>query len=190
LSAGEGRYDTQRFVNFPAVGTVATGKQKIDFLSSHLRAAYAFDFGDWYLRPLLDFGVSRTRLGAFSESGAGAANLNVQQQTETYVSVQPALEFGTEWAQSGGTLIRPFTALGVTHYLSGNNPQITASLQGVPAGVAPFTVNGEMDKTFGNLTLGVDFLARDGKNVRVSYDGQFSDHTESHAFSVKLSLPF
>ena len=191
LSGGQGRYDTQRFVNFPVPGLTATGKQKIDFLSSHLRAAYAFEHGSSYLRPLVDLGVSHTRLGAFSESGAGAANLNVQKQDETYVSVQPALEIGTEWDQAyNGTLIRPYAIIGVTHYLSGTNPEITATLQGAPIGVAPFTVRGEMDETFGNLTLGLNFLASDGKNVRVTYDGQFSDHTESHAFGLKLSVPF
>jgi uncharacterized protein YhjY with autotransporter beta-barrel domain len=191
LSAGEGHYDTQRFVNIPVPGTVATAKQKIDFLSSHLRVAYAFEHGSWYLRPVADLGVSHTRLGAFSESGAGGANLNVQKQNETYVSVQPALEIGTEWDQAyNGTLIRPYAVIGATHYLTGSNPEITATLQGAPVGVAPFTVKGEMDKTFGNLTLGLDFLARDGKNVRVTYDGQFSEHTASHSFGLKLSVPF
>ncbi len=56
--------------------------------------------------------------------------------------------------------------------------------------MAPFTVTGEMDETFGNLTLGLDFLASDGKNVRVMYDGQFSDNTASHSFGLKLSVPF
>lgn len=190
LSGGQGRYDSRRNLTVPVPGTVATATQKIDFVSSHLRAGYAFGGESWYLRPLVDFGVSRTRLGAFTETGAGAANLSVQEQKETYVSVLPAVEFGTEWQQGDGTLIRPFASIGVTHYLTGTNPEITAILQGAPAGVAPFTVSGEMDETFGNLTLGMDFLGSDGKDVRVTYDGQFSDHTASHSFALKLSVPF
>lgn len=190
LSGGQGTYDTRRNLSLPVPGTVATASQKIDFLSAHLRAGYAFTPGNWYLRPLVDIGISRTRLGAFTESGAGPANLSVQEQTEEYVSIQPAIEFGTEWEQPDGTLIRPYASIGATHYLTGTNPEITAMLQGAPVGVAPFTVQGDMDKTFANFSLGLDLLAVDGKSVRVAYDGQYSDNTATHAFSLKLSVPF
>lgn len=190
LSGGEGSYDSRRNLSIPAPGTVATSTQKIDFVSSHLRAGYAFTPGNWYVRPLVDLGVTRTKLGAFTESGAGPANLMVQEQTEDYVSVQPLIEFGTEWTQLDGTLLRPYASVGATHYLSGTNPEITATLQGAPIGVAPFTVQGDMDKTFANLGLGMDVIAVDGKSVRVSYDGQYSDNTATHAFGLKLSLPF
>jgi uncharacterized protein YhjY with autotransporter beta-barrel domain len=190
FSGGQGLYDTRRPVNFPVAGLVATGDQKIGFLSSHLRAGYAFEQRDWYLRPLLDVGVTHTRMGAFSESGAGAANLDVQKQTETYVTVQPMLEIGTEWTQPGGTLWRPYAAIGATRYLGGSDPQVTAMFQGAPVGVMPFTVKGDMDRTFANLNLGVDFIAVDGKDIRVSYEGQFSDNTTSHAFALKFSVPF
>lgn len=190
ISGGQGLYDTRRPVDFPVPGLVATASQKISFVSSHLRAGYAFDQRDWYLRPLVDFGVSHTRLGGFSESGAGAANLDVQKQTETYVTVQPMLEIGTEWAQPGGTLWRPYAAIGATRYLSGSDPQVTAMFQGAPVGVTPFTVKGDMDRTFANVNLGVDFIAIDGKDIRLSYEGQFSDNTTSHAFALKFSVPF
>ena len=114
----------------------------------------------------------------------------MQKQAETYVTVQPMLEIGTEWTQPGGTLWRPYAAIGVTRYLSGSDPQITAMFQGAPVGVTPFTVKGDMDRTFANLNLGVDFIAVDGKDIRVSYEGQFSDNTTSHAFALKFSVPF
>jgi uncharacterized protein YhjY with autotransporter beta-barrel domain len=190
LSAGQSRYRTQRVVALAASNATASSTQKIDFMSSHLRAAYAFERGDSYLRPLVDLGVSRTRLGAFSESGAGAANLNVRSQSATHVSVQPALEIGTQWTQADGALLRPHAVIGVMRYVSGTQPQLGASLQGAPVGVAPMTASGTMDKTFANLTLGVDVLHSDGKNLRLSYDGQLSARSTSHAFAVKVSAPF
>lgn len=64
------------------------------------------------------------------------------------------------------------------------------SVNFAPAGTAPFTTESTMDKTYADLTLGVDVLSVKGTVFRVSYTGQFSDHTESHSASLKVAIPF
>lgn len=118
------------------------------------------------------------------------ANLSASKGRDTYVSLQPRLEFGREFKTDGGTLIRPFGMVGLTRFVSGTTSGITTSLQGAPTGTAPFTTKSSMDKTYADLTLGFDVPSRSGTNFRLSYAGQVSDNSESHSVSLKLSIPF
>ena len=57
-------------------------------------------------------------------------------------------------------------------------------------GVAPFTVKGEMDKTYTNVNIGLTLLNEKGQILQVGYFGSFSDHLKSNSGMVKLSIPF
>jgi uncharacterized protein YhjY with autotransporter beta-barrel domain len=190
VSAGAGTYDTRRTLSPLLSGVVASGTQHLTFAATHLRLGYAFEQPSWYVRPVVDLGATWVRLDGFQESGAGGAGLDVQAQTETYTSIQPAVEFGGELALANGVLVRPFALLGATHYFSGTNPRITARFQGAPAGVAPFTVTGEMDENYFDAAAGVDLLSKDGKDLRLVYTGQFGSNTQTNAIALKLSIPF
>jgi len=190
LTGGGGMYDTTRFVNFPTPGIRAHGDQDIYFVGAQLRVAHDFEQGDWYLRPMLDAGVTYITFDGFEESDAGAANLRVKGRNETYVSVRPALEVGGEVVTGDGTLVRPRALVGVTQFLSGADPEIAARLEGAPAGVSPFIVKQDFDETYLNVEVGVDVLTKGGTTVRAGYLGQFSDHTNSNAVMLKVSMPF
>ena len=78
----------------------------------------------------------------------------------------------------------------MTQFLSGTSPELVASFQGAPAGIAPFTVKGELDKTYVNVDVGLHVLYANDVVLRVSYIGKFSDHLTSNGGMVKLSIPF
>ena len=190
VSGGHGWYDAKRFVNLPVTGVTAKADPGINFVANRLRLAYAFEQPAWYLKPMIDAGVTYVHLGGFRESGAPGANLNVRSQNETYVTLQPALEVGGELGRKDGLLFRPFARFGLIHLFTGDSPGITASMQGAPAGVAPFTVKGKNDRNTGEVSLGVDILGVNGMNLRVGYSGQFSPRSESHGGAIKFSIPF
>jgi hypothetical protein len=191
FSAGYGSYDSDRYVNLPAPIVTASSSQQARFVAGHLRLAHAYEQGsDWYVKPMLDFGVTRAWFPGFQESGAGGANLNVRSRDETYVSLTPALEIGGESKLAGGELIRPYARLGVTQFLSGTSPEVVASFQGASAGIAPFTVTGELDKTYVNVDVGLSVLYANDVVLRAGYIGKFSDHLTSNGGMVKLSIPF
>jgi hypothetical protein len=190
LTGGGGMYDATRFVNFPDPGIRAHGDQDIYFVGAQLRVAHDFEQGDWYVRPMLDGGVTYITFDGFEESDAGAANLRVKGRNETYVSVRPALEVGGEIVTGDGTLVRPRALVGVTQFLSGGDPEVAAQLEGAPAGVSPFIVKQDFDETYLNVEVGVDVLTKGGTTVRAGYLAQFSDHTDSNAVMLKVSMPF
>jgi hypothetical protein len=190
LSLGYGSYETDRNTGLPAPDSVANSSQDVTFLALHLRFARVYPKGNWYLRPMIGGGASVTHFSGFQETGAGGANLIVRGHSEIYPSVQPALEIGGELTRPNGTLLRPYVKLGLTHFFDGTVPEITASFEGAPQQIAPFTVQGETDKTFGDVTLGLDMLRAGGSVLRVNYNGQFSDELRGHAVAVKYSVPF
>jgi len=190
IDVGYGYYHSTRVVNLPVPGTIAVSDQNVGLVSAHARMSHDYEHENiWYLRPLIDAGFTYVYHGSFNEQGAGAANLNVESGDNTLVSLQPGLELGREFATAGGTLIRPFGMIGITQYLSGTTPGISASLQGSPVGTT-FTVESEMDKTYADLDLGVDILSAKGTTFRVNYSGQFSENSEFHSCGLKLSVPF
>jgi hypothetical protein len=190
VSGGYGWYETQRNIDFLPTPDRADGDQEIGFASVHARLAHVLEKGNWYMRPQIDAGITYVELNDFRERGAGGANLDVKGHDETYVSVQPAVEIGQEIKRRDGTLVRPYAKLGITHFISGTTPEISAVFQGAPAGVAPFTVKGDIDETFADVSLGLDILKEDGINLRLSYMGQFSEDMKHHGLGLKVTIPF
>ena len=187
VSGGHGWYDTDRFV---LPGTIATSDQRLDLVSGHLRASYLFEQGpNWYWLPMLDFGVTHLMFDGFTETGAGAANLTVFSHDDTYYSLQPSVEVGGEY-KVGESLLRPFIKVGLTQFFGDTSPEVSAIIQGSPAGVAPFTVTGEVDETFGDVEVGALLLKSNKVTLRVNYTGQFNEDVQSHGGSLKVTIPF
>jgi hypothetical protein len=65
-----------------------------------------------------------------------------------------------------------------------------ASLTNAPVGVAPFAVSRVLDKTLGDIALGVDLFSAEGIVIRVGYLGQYSSNSSSSGGLIKVSLPF
>ena len=192
LSTGYGRYNARRVVDLVTPGVHADSKQ--DLWSTSLAGRISHDImsrESAYIRPMLGLGVTYASRLAYAEHGAGGANLRVDKQGDTFVSLQPAIEFGGERAVGGeGSLLRHFVRVGLTQFLGSADRHFTASFEGAPAGVAPFTVVTRSDRTYGDLALGFDLLRKNGTSLRLEYNGQISANSSTHAVGLKLAMPF
>ena len=85
--------------------------------------------------------------------------------------------------------MRPFVRAGVTVF---NDAEftLTSSFLSAPAGVAPFTVASEFDTVFLDVSAGLDVLTVDGLEIKLTYDGRFSEDSEMHAGGAKVGLKF
>jgi uncharacterized protein with beta-barrel porin domain len=190
VSGGYSMYDTRRSLDLPVPGTLAVSDQGISLVSAQSQLSYVFERTHWYFKPMISTGVTYVDLGGFQETGAGAANLIVAGTDELYWSVQPAVEFGGEWIYEENFLARPFIRLGYTRFIADTNPEITATLQGAPVGVAPFQVTGRTDRNFADIETGVDLLNPNGTTLRFYYIGKFSNDLQLHQGGLKVSAPF
>jgi hypothetical protein len=191
LSFGYGRYDSRRLVDVAAPEVRAVGKQKLQSVALHGRISHDYLVReDAYLRPMVGLGVMYLSRDGYAETGAGGANLHVAKERDTFVSLHPAIEFGSERGMDDGVLLRPYIRVGLTHFLSDNDRHITASLEGAPAGVEPFTVVTKADRTYLDYSLGFDALDKNGWTIRVDYSGQLSRNSSTHAIWGKFTKPF
>ena len=66
-----------------------------------------------------------------------------------------------------------------------------ASARPNPAPAAtPFTFTTTRDKNFADVAAGLNLLWADGFELRLNYDGRFSDSSKSHAAGAKLGIKF
>jgi outer membrane autotransporter protein len=189
LSIGFGQYDAERYLDLPEPGAVATSRQDMHFLALRGRLSYTVERDAWYFKPMLDANVTWADFDGFQESGAGGANLLVAARNETYTSVNPALEIGLEVQADETGFARLYGRLGVLHYLSGT-PEITATLEGAPAGVLPFVTRGELDETYLDLAVGLDLVRGPQFGLKFEYSGQLSGDTDQHGVQLKFARRF
>jgi hypothetical protein len=86
-------------------------------------------------------------------------------------------------------MMRPYLRIGALRLASGM-PRISATLQGLPAGIQPFVAVSTMSRTIGELAAGIDLLDAGGTVLRFGYAGQFSGRIDAHAATLKVSMPF
>ena len=189
LTAGRAWNDTKRPMAFGGFTGVAKGDQLIDVFSGTMRAAYVFGTPSLYLKPMIDAGATRILPDDLQESGGNGAALIVQGSAQTVFTVTPALEVGTEWWLSNGTLVRTFVRGGVTWY-GGADLSLAASFAAAPDGVAPFSVLTLMDDVMGVFGAGLDIIDKQDSTLRITYDGQFGQTKQIHGVGIKGGVKF
>jgi hypothetical protein len=187
VSGGFGDADVRRNA---APGLTADGNQDFRYVSGQLRAVYAFERGDWYVKPRVDLNATYVDTGDVTESGAGAANLVVEGSDDVYWALRPAVEIGGEVDAGSGYLVRPRVAIGITQYLNDPSQTVTARLRDAGPDGGSFTVENAMDWTAFDVGLGVDILSETGVQVSIGALAQVGENATSYGGGVRLAIPF
>ncbi|MBW8640827.1 autotransporter outer membrane beta-barrel domain-containing protein, partial [Hoeflea sp. WL0058] len=187
LTGGYGDFDITRYLYS---SDFAQGNETLWTFSGQISASHAFVRGDWYLKPRVDIGFDHVNMNGFTESGAGGASLTIDDNAQTYYSIQPSIEIGGEIAAANGVLFRPSVSVGLTQFLGDASPSTTASFADTPAGIAPFTIGSEFDTTYFDVTAGLEVLATERLSLSAEGFGQFSDSITSYGGSAKLAIRF
>ncbi len=186
VSGGWGSYDHIRQIAFTDFSAIATASSDVDFLAARLHAAYLFDLGTFYVKPMIDAGFSHIIRDEFTEQGGKGAGLSVAGASNDVWSVSPAVELGTQVRISEYSL-RPFVKLGAT-FIDPAESTVTASFVGTPA--AAFATTARYDSTLMDVGTGFALLDANGAALRMQYDHKAGPTTAQHSISVKGSLPF
>ncbi len=189
VSGGRGWYDTTRPMAFGNFAATADGDYDIDVFQGRLHASYVMGAPSLFFKPMIDAAATYVGLDDVNESYANGAGLNVHGNGETIYSLAPAVEVGTEWWTTAGTLIRPFVRGGVT-WFSEDDVTVSASFAGAPDGVGPFSIRASTDEVLYDLSAGLEMITAGETNFRVFYDGHFGDETTIHSVGLKGSAKF
>jgi uncharacterized protein YhjY with autotransporter beta-barrel domain len=173
-----------------ALGLTAEGEQKKAHFAANVRAAYEFDYGDYYVRPMVDVTATHIRAMDFTERSGGGANLTVPGSNKTFVSFRPFFEVGGEFKDGMDGLIRPYAGVGFVHFFSDDGPQFAPTLSGATSINSPFVQDVAIDQTFGEVSAGVSLFEKDTISLKFGYDGRFSPNTEQHSGTSKVIFLF
>ena len=180
--------DSKRNVALGTVAAEAKGSPDSSFLFARARVAYEVPFADWYLRPMLDLDAISFHQRSYEESGAGALNLDVDSNTETYFAATPGIELGGRLDLGNGFVLRPFTGVGVS-FITNDNYTATSSFAAVPGGDSLQTT-ANVDNLLGRLTLGLDLMNAGGFQVKLDYNLQAGDDVVSQTGQIRFGYHF
>jgi outer membrane autotransporter protein len=170
-----------RNIAFGTVNRVASGDFDSDTLSAYGEATYTIAMDGWTLRPLAGLSLSRSKSGGFTETGAGALNLQVAGQT---LHSGKSLLGATAIVETGRIRFEP--RLVWAHEFGELNKTMTAQLQGA-ATAFPFEIAGAALKR-DTLVLGLGASGSISKGVDLFADVQAEFNAAQRNLAVLVGL--
>ncbi len=188
VSLGYASFETNRDILIGDDEAAAKGEQQIGYLSGRLRASYAWGDEEDYLRLGADVAVTGIYQQHFDESGAGLANLGIQDQTGINVSVSPFVEAAATFGHADGVNFRPWARLGLTHYVA-SDTRVYAELEAAPDNVGSFYADAGFEQTLGRAELGFDLDTTAGF-ITLSGMGMLGSDTQAYGGRASFSFSF
>lgn len=133
-------WDTSRTLGFGGLTRTATASPTSNDLAFTARTGRDFGLGRFTVTPEAGLDWYRLDRSGFTESGAGAANLDVQSSTTDVVKTALGLRAATAFVTAGGFTLVPEARATWYHDLADEDPSVTANLSAAPG--ATFTVAG------------------------------------------------
>lgn len=187
LSGGYSVYDMNRKILIPGVAETVSSSPNVYNGAIRARIAKTFAATSFYAKPFVDLDTVYSRIGGHRESGT--YGLTFDDTDQWIFAVSPALEVGSRYTYDNGTSLRFFGRLGVT-VLSTNDWEATARFTSAPAGAGKFTTSLEHEDVFATIGAGLQLSSTEGFDLRLEYDGRFSDKLATNSGSLRLSIPF
>jgi outer membrane autotransporter protein len=154
-----------------------------------LRVTYTIGREEIYLRPSLTASLVHSASSAYRESGAGVLNLDVSGASSTVGALTPALELGGRANLRDGTVLRLYTTAGVSLLSQGQWRQ-DSQLIAAPAGTGRFSTVVRADQVVGRFAAGMQVFATDRLELRLQYEGEYSQNLTGHGGVVAFAYRF
>ncbi len=186
-SFGYGAFDIERT---PLAGAEVSGDQGLWSTSGRIQAAHVLGWQDVYVMPRLAFGYDHYFSSSFTESGGSGLALAVETESQTYWSVEPAVEIGGEFMAAESLRVRPRLGLGVTQYLNRPSSSLQAEFAGGSGAATPFGASTAYDRTWGEIEAGLDVFTGVGATVRAGSYALLSANSTFYGGTLKVEVPF
>ncbi|MEC4592447.1 MULTISPECIES: hypothetical protein [Nitrospirillum] len=178
------QYDTARTMGFGGLSRTAFGHTKGDELSAGVTAGYRVRVSNLTLEP--QAGIQWLKVGrdGFTETGAGALNLVLQDLDATALQSSLGGRASASWKTDGGTVITPALRAAWLHDFRDRALTSQAALAGTT-----FAVTGP-DTGANALGIGGGLTLQEGNNLNLyaNYDGTLRRHETDHVFTAGFRL--
>lgn len=143
--------DTTRRIGLAGTGT-ATSDRNTGFGGVVGRVSYAYEADGVRIVPMPDIASTYIRFGEINESGAGAANLNIESSDAFVFSATPAIGILGNILTTEDYKLNASLKGGASIY-SSSDFSLSSRLAGAAAGTSRFNTSASVDKVVGNLSV-------------------------------------
>jgi len=178
---GWGKNHLDRNVVVGALDRVASSDFDSNTLAAYGEASYAIAMNGWTLQPLAGLALSRNKSEGFTETGAGALNLQVTEQT---INSSKAMLGAKASFDAGRIRLEPRVVW--AHEFGDLNTPMTAQFQGA-ATASPFQVSGAVLKR-DTLILGLGATGSLGKGMDIFADVQTEHNSAQRNLALLVGL--
>lgn len=189
-AAAAGSYGSTRFDRNLSISDLnETISSSPDVLAGSIRARIARTFAatNVYVKPYIDFDAIYSRVGNYRESGD--YGLEFDSTGHWNFAATPSVEFGSRLRYKDGKDLRVYGKLGVS-FLSSNEWQTDARFTNRSGGTGSFKTSVEHEDLFATIGAGLQLTSIEGVDLRLEYNGRFSEKMATNSGSLRLSIPF
>ena len=175
--------DTERFV--ATVGQTAEADYSATGIGSRIEAGYAFEVGEAAtLTPFGGLDYEYLRRNSFSESGAGAANLEVDRENEYSLRSQAGVRFDKAFETTNGYMA-PYVEAAWVHEHGDRSSRMNTAFAGDTA--TGFTIDGpSLSRNRARIAVGLDARLNGDSFLNVGYQGEIAGSDDLHAVGVSF----
>jgi uncharacterized protein with beta-barrel porin domain len=175
----------------PFMGSTAHGAPDGNQFDTNLDGGYEFRSGNWTFGPTAALQYVHLDVNSFTETGAGAANLNINEQNADSLRSRIGGEVRYNWSWYGGKVTAtPHLSASWQHEYLDNSAGITSQFDG--QGLGSFTVQTTSpDRDSAMIDAGLDTQWNSALNLFVDYQaqaGQSNFFAQSVEAGVKVSF--
>jgi uncharacterized repeat protein (TIGR01451 family) len=169
LSYGRGSVDQQREIVLPILSSTlrATGNTDATQLTTAISAGYHYAKDAWVFTPNLFLRHIRSRIDAYTETGAENYNLRFDSQTDSSTQWGVGLQMSRAFSLSSGVLT-PQLDVNYTRNQSLDGAAVEWRFA-TGAGGSALASEAKPDSAFGNVGLGIVYISANGKQAYLNY---------------------
>jgi fibronectin-binding autotransporter adhesin len=188
LSYGLADYDNTRRIVFPGLDRTATSSPDGSQFTAYGGTGYDFRKNNWIITPNMSLQYIKLNINSYTESGAGALNLDVDKQNTE--SLQGNIGARASYAcRTDKAVIMPNIRASYGYEFSRNSRNVTSRLA---QGSSPFNIETiSPDRNFVTLGAGITaFTVRD-MSIYINYDAQIGESRYvAHSVNAGLRVGF
>ncbi len=176
-------YETDRSI--PLTGGTASADYSGDEYSVMAEAGYGLEMAGLDVTPLASFRWTRLDTEGFTESGAGAANLSVEERSSDSLRYGAGIKVAKNFVMSDGLNVLPELRGRWTHEAGNNDQTISASFAGGTGGTFP--VRGlDIGRDKAVVGAGVSVFYEDEISIAIDYDAELNSELTAHAVTGEV----
>ena len=186
LSRAYNKYDITRPI--PFLGRTATSDPTGSTVSFKTSAGQRYVVGDYGLTPTASLEYTVFYQDAYTENGAGAANLSVDAIDSKFFESGIGGKIDRSWDTGFGRIIPEISAMWMHEWLT-QSRTLSVNMTGMPGTVMPQTTAKAANDAL-RFGAGLRAIHDDGLSMTLRYQGEVEEHASSHSLMAEAQVLF